>query len=122
MSAYRTSCGNDLHRSAIHLALTSGEVDALLRGRYQESVAYHHFHANVAVDAIHEDVAERFMSIVPLVYRRDGAYNSSRQRMGAPIASQRDSKRQMVEKDFSPPESVLVWRPWPPVLEMSGST
>lgn len=79
--------------------------------RCRKSVAYHHFHADVAVDAVHEDIAERFMSITLLIYKRGGAYNSSRQRMGAPIASQRDSKRQMVEKDFSPPESVLVWRP-----------
>lgn len=92
------------------------------RGRFRKSVAYHHFHTDVAVNAVHEDVAARFVSMVPLLYRRVGAYNSSRQRMGAPIASQRDSKRQMVEKDFSPPESVFVWRPWPPVLEMSGST
>lgn len=39
------------------------------------------------------------------------AYNSSRQRIGAPMASQRDNKRHIVEKDFSPPDKVLVWRP-----------
>lgn len=71
-------------------------------------MAYHHFHADVAIDAVHEDVAGRFMSILPLMHKRGGAYNSSRQRMGAPIASQRDSRRQMVEKDFSPPERVFV--------------
>lgn len=53
--------------------------------------------------------------------KKGGAYNSSRQRIGAPIASHRESRRQIVEKDFSPPERVLVWRPWP-VLVSSGST
>lgn len=37
------------------------------------------------------------------------------------MASHRESRRQIVEKDFSPPERVFVWRPWP-VLVSSGST
>ena len=34
--------------------------------------------------------------------------NSSKQRIGAPIASHRESKKQICEKDFSPPDKVLV--------------
>jgi len=37
--------------------------------------------------------------------------NSSRHRMGDPMASHSDSNRHTVEYDFSPPESVLVCRP-----------
>lgn len=33
--------------------------------------------------------------------------NSSKHRMGEPIASQSESRRQIVENDFSPPESVF---------------
>jgi len=47
--------------------------------------------------------------------------NSSRQRMGDPMASQSDSKRQICEKDFSPPERVFVPRPVLSLV-MSGST
>lgn len=35
-------------------------------------MAYHHFHADVAVDAVHEDVAGRFISILPQMHRRGG--------------------------------------------------
>lgn len=34
--------------------------------------AYHHFHADVAVDAVHEDVAGGFISILPLMHKRWG--------------------------------------------------
>jgi hypothetical protein len=48
-------------------------------------------------------------------------YNSSRHRIGEPIASQSDKSKQIVEKDFSPPDNVFVWRPFP-LLVSSGST
>ena len=49
------------------------------------------------------------------------AYNSSKPRIGEPMASQRDRSRQMVENDFSPPDSVFVCRPFPDLVS-SGST
>lgn len=52
----------------------------------------------------------------------DATYNSSRQRMGDPMASQRARRRQICEKDFSPPERVLAPRPVSLDLVMSGST
>lgn len=51
---------------------------------------------------------------------RGQTYNSSRQRIGEPMASQRESNRQMVENDFSPPESVFVCLPAPLATVMSG--
>lgn len=48
--------------------------------------------------------------------------NSSKQRMGDPMASQMLSSKQIVEKDFSPPLRVLAWRPESETLVMSGST
>lgn len=39
-----------------------------------ESVAYHHFHADVAIDAVHEDIAERFISILPLMHKGLGGH------------------------------------------------
>ena len=48
-------------------------------------------------------------------------YNSSKQRIGDPIASQSERSRQMVEKDFSPPDKVFVCRPCPDFVS-SGST
>lgn len=48
-------------------------------------------------------------------------YNSSKHLIGDPIASHRDSKRQICENDFSPPESVFAPLPRP-TLVMSGST
>ncbi len=48
--------------------------------------------------------------------------NSSRHRIGAPMASQRESSKQMVEKDFSPPDSVIVLRPLYCFKVTSGST
>lgn len=44
----------------------------LAAGTTAESVAYHHFHADVAVDAVHEDVAGIFISILPLMRKRGG--------------------------------------------------
>lgn len=49
-------------------------------------------------------------------------YNSSRHRIGAPMASHIERRRQMVEKDFSPPESPCVVLPLLPFLVSSGST
>lgn len=42
--------------------------------------------------------------------------------MGEPMASQSASKRQTVEYDFSPPESVFVCLPSPLRSVMSGCT
>lgn len=50
------------------------------------------------------------------------SYNSSKQRTGAPIASHKDSNRHVVEKDFSPPERVRVFRPSLLIRVESGST
>jgi hypothetical protein len=52
--------------------------------------------------------------------RRWRTYNSSRQRMGEPIASHNESRRHTVEYDFSPPESVLVCLPSPLRSMISG--
>lgn len=49
-------------------------------------------------------------------------YNSSRQRIGEPMASQRDKRRHTWEKDFSPPERVFAPRPVLSSLVISGST
>jgi hypothetical protein len=49
-------------------------------------------------------------------------YNSSRQRIGEPIASQSAKSIQMVEKDFSPPERVFVALPLSLLRVISGST
>jgi hypothetical protein len=49
-------------------------------------------------------------------------YNSSKQRMGDPMASHNASSIQMVEKDFSPPDNVFVCRPLSLLRVMSGST
>jgi hypothetical protein len=49
-------------------------------------------------------------------------YNSSRQRIGEPMASQRESNKQIVENDFSPPESVLVCLPASSSIAESGWT
>lgn len=48
-------------------------------------------------------------------------HNSSRHRTGAPMASHNDSRRQIVENDFSPPDNVFASRPLP-TLVASGST
>ena len=48
--------------------------------------------------------------------------NSSRHLMGEPTASQMLRRRQMVEKDFSPPLRVLVARPASEARAVSGST
>jgi hypothetical protein len=42
--------------------------------------------------------------------------------MGEPMASHSERRRQIVEKDFSPPERVFVWRPAAEVRVISGST
>lgn len=47
-------------------------------------------------------------------------YNSSRQRIGEPIASHNDNNRQIVEKDFSPPDK--VFGPRLPVASLPGWT
>lgn len=44
--------------------------------------AYHHFHADVAVDAVHEDVAGGFISILPLMHKRWGGGHTIRQDNG----------------------------------------
>lgn len=49
-------------------------------------------------------------------------YNSSKQRMGEPIASHSANNRQTWENDFSPPDSVFAPRPAPSSFVMSGST
>jgi hypothetical protein len=49
-------------------------------------------------------------------------YNSSKQRIGEPMASHRASSMQMVEKDFSPPDKVFVCRPLSLLRVISGST
>jgi hypothetical protein len=49
-------------------------------------------------------------------------HNSSRHRIGDPIASQSAKSKHVVEKDFSPPESVFVCRPLSLFRVMSGST
>lgn len=61
--------------------------------------------------------AETHMMLAKL---RD-TYNSSRHRIGDPMASHRANSKQMVENDFSPPDKVFVCRPLP-VLVSSGST
>lgn len=47
--------------------------------------------------------------------------NSSRQRIGDPMASQMARSKQMEENDFSPPESVLVFRAAASFRVASGS-
>lgn len=49
------------------------------------------------------------------------AYNSSRQRIGEPIASHRASKRHICENDFSPPDRVFAPRLMLSLV-LSGST
>lgn len=49
-------------------------------------------------------------------------YNSSRQRIGEPIAFQSARRRQIKEYDFSPPDSVLVFLISPPFTVRSGCT
>lgn len=84
---------------------------------------YYHFRADFPVHAVHEHIA-----VTPVINftERSGstkgrAYNSSRQRTGAPMASHSARRRLIVEKDFSPPESVLASRPLPSFVS-SGST
>jgi hypothetical protein len=79
-----------------------------------------HLHAALAVDAVHEHVTV-YVSIDPQEERR-GTHNSSRQRIGDPMASQSARRRQTVEYDFSPPDSVLVCLPSPLRSVMSGCT
>jgi hypothetical protein len=49
-------------------------------------------------------------------------YNSSKHRIGDPMASHRARSKQIVEKDFSPPDNVLVCLPAALTFVMSGST
>ena len=101
---------------------------------------YNHSHTDLSVHWIHEDIADHSKSIARKRGRLRDAYNSSRQRIGAPIASQttprsvkpkpplqrerdlRESNKQMVENDFSPPDSVIVLRPLCSFRVSSGST
>lgn len=79
-----------------------------------------HMHASLTVYAVHENVAKIVSETNP---NHCGiTYNSSRQRIGEPIASQRESRRQTVEYDFSPPERVFVCLPSPLRSMMSGWT
>jgi hypothetical protein len=48
--------------------------------------------------------------------------NSSRNRIGDPIASHTDKSMQIDENDFSPPDKVLVFRPAELLRVSSGST
>ena len=110
----------------------------VLKGGFKQT--YNHSHTDLSVHWVHEDIADG----VELIARKRGqledAYNSSRQRIGAPMASQttarsakskpplqrerdlRESNKQMVEKDFSPPDNVIVLRPLFSFRVSSGST
>jgi hypothetical protein len=79
-----------------------------------------HLHATLAVDAVHKHVTVCIS--VDLQEEGRGTYNSSRQRIGDPIASQSARRRQTVEYDFSPPDSVLVCLPSPLRSVISGCT
>jgi hypothetical protein len=71
-------------------------------------------HVNITAASLSKGIADRLLAIA--------AYNSSKQRIGDPMASQSASKRQTCENDFSPPERVLAPRPSLLSLVMSGST
>ena len=70
----------------------------------------HHPHTDVSIDVVHKHIAVIIFCQRVLIYHRKAlnAHNSSRQRMGEPMASHRERRRQMVENDFSPPDNVLV--------------
>lgn len=65
----------------------------------------HHLHADTAIHSIHEHV--KFVWVAKLVTdtERVKGKSSPRHRNGHPIHSHRERRRQIVEKDFSPPLS-----------------
>jgi hypothetical protein len=68
--------------------------------------AYHHFHTDTPIDGVHEYVKFIWRDIALEEKTKQtvrAEFYLPRQRKGQPIESQRDSKKQMVEKDFSPP-------------------
>ena len=81
---------------------------------------YHFPHTDFSIDAIHEDIAA-LRQLSTSQENENRTYNSSRHRTGAPIASHSDKRRQMVEKDFSPPDRVFASLPLPTFVG-SGST
>ena len=78
-----------------------------------------HLHGDRAIGAIHKHVTSQ-QSVENCRLWVGSTYNSSKQRIGEPMASQRESSKQMVENDFSPPESVLVCLAALPSIVESG--
>jgi hypothetical protein len=119
--ALRVAHTNDLNiRRMLHIVhgLWRNE-DELAPNRPSRSL-YNHFHAAFTIHAVHEHVTVSISTDLPQNLR--GTYNSSRQRIGDPMASQSARRRQTVEYDFSPPDSVLVCMPSPLRSVMSGCT
>lgn len=83
------------------------------------SSSNHHRHANVAVHAVHEHVTTAISMRGRTVFGL-ATHNSSRQRIGEPMASQSESNKQIVENDFSPPDSVFVCLPAALLTVISG--
>ena len=111
----RTNCLPIEYRAAsIYCSLSEGPPSN------SRACTHHLSHTNFSVDTIHEDIAALCQFSASHQHVWD-TYNSSRHRTGAPMASHSDRRRQMVEKDFSPPDRVFASRPLP-TLVGSGST
>lgn len=83
---------------------------------------YKHIDSHFSVNVIHVNITVDSVLVIKYRKRAISTYNSSRQRIGEPMASQRANRRQTCENDFSPPDSVLAPRPVLLSFVISGST
>jgi hypothetical protein len=104
----------DLLAAVICLILISHKLNYVLSSLTSMSIAILRL-----TESMYTSLGEELVS--SWLKKTDNTYNSSKQRIGDPIASQSESKRHTCEKDFSPPDKVLAPRP---VLSLviSGST